>query len=156
MKKEAGGNEEINEKLFGWSSLILAGVFLIIGIVFYVSLGIIKSGSVIGLGNGAIALSPDGGNDFSFGFEELMFAIVFGLFMTGFLLWVKSMIVKNSYLGTIIGIVGSIIIGYGFYLRYKGPYSTGFMTATALVILIYIGMNFFRYKKQEVYDENDE
>lgn len=147
MKREASENEEVGEKLFGWSSLILAGIFLIIGVVFYVSLGIIKSGSVIGLGNGAIALSPEEGKNFGFGFEELIFAIVFGLFMTGFLLWIKSIIVKNAYLGTIIGIVGSIIIGYGFYLRYRGPYSTGFMTATALAVLIYIGMNFFRYKK---------
>ncbi len=144
MKKEEG-----KERLFGVSTLILFGTFLIIGIVFYVSLSIIKSEQDISVTNGAVALSPESEN-FKFGLEETIFALVFGLFMTGFLLWTKSAIKKNAYLGATIGIVSSIMIGYAFYLRYKGPYSTGFMIITSLVILVYIGMNFFRYRKEDI------
>ncbi|MDO8509432.1 MAG: hypothetical protein Q7S27_07170 [Nanoarchaeota archaeon] len=156
MKKEAGKGEGNNERLFGWGFLILAGLFIVIGMVFYVSLSIIKSGSILGIGNGAVAFSPGEGDDFSFGIKEGIFAVVFGLFMAGFLIWAKSIIIKNAYLGAIIGIIGSLMIGYGFYLQYRGPFSTGFMTATGLVVLIYIGMNFFSHKNQEVYDEEDD
>ena len=143
MKKEEG-----KERLLSISTLILFGTFLLIGIVFYVSLSIVKSGQDIGVTNGAVALSP-GSENFKFGLEETIFALVFGLFITGFLLWIKSAIKKNIYLGATMGIIGSIMIGYAFYLKYKGSYSTGFMVVTSLVILVYIGMNFFRYRKED-------
>lgn len=145
--------KENREKIFGLSSLILFGIFLVIGIVFYVSLSTVKSGQNIGPGNGAVALSPENEKDFNFGLQEIIFSVVFGLFMTGFLLWTKAIIIKNLYLGVIIGITGSTIIGYAFYLKYRGPYSTGFMVVASLVILVYIVMNFFRYKRQEMNED---
>ena len=156
MKKEATKKGEVKEKLFGFSALILLVVFLVIGIVFFVSLSIVKSERDIGRTSGVGTLSPDNGKNFSFGLDEIIFAIVFALFMTGFLVWTKALIRKNAYFGTIIGLVGSIMIGYGFYLSYRGPYSTGFMIVTALVVLVYIGMNFFRYRKEESFEEDED
>lgn len=155
MKKEVLRKEEVRERLFGWSAVILFGVFLVIGIVFYVSLSVVKSGDNLGKTSGGVTLSPDEENDFGFGLKEIMFAVVFALFMVGFLLWTRSLIMKNSYLGACVGIIGGIMMGYGFYLRYKGPYSTGFMIATAFVIFAYVGMNFFRYRKEN-YEEDEE
>ncbi len=154
LKKEGINQKGVKQKLFGLSAIILFGIFLVIGIVFYVSLSIIKSGEKPVYTNGGVTLSPDEKESFSFGLEEFIFAIVFALFMVGFLLWTKSMTSKNAYLGTLIGIIGAVILGYAFYLRYKGPYSILFMIVTSVVILIYIGMNFFRYRKEDY--ENDE
>ena len=156
MKKVIARKKEIEDKLFSFSFIILFGIFLVIGIVFYVSLSIVKSGDRPTYTSGGVTLSPDENKDFNFGLGEIIFAIVFGLFMAGFLAWAKSIMVKNSYLGAIIGIIGGAILGYAFYLKYKGPYSTGFMTVTGLVVLTYLGMNFYRYKKENIYVEKED
>ncbi len=155
MKKEAIKKEDVKEKLFGVSAAILFGIFLVIGIVFYVSLSIVKSGDKIVSTSGGVALSPNDKKDFSFGLEEIIFAIVFALFIVGFLIWTKSIVTRNAYLGAGIGLIGSVILGYAFYLRYKGPYSTGFMIITGLIVLTYIGMNFFKHKKDDVEEDED-
>ena len=155
MKKEAVKKEESKEKLFGLNAVILFGIFLIMGIVFYVSLNIVKSGNNLGTTSGGVALSPETKNNFGFGLEEIIFSVVFGLFMTGFLLWIKSTIIKNAYLGVIMGISGSVILGYAFYLKYKGHYSTGFMIAAGFVIIVYLGMNFYRYRKEDYGKEEE-
>ena len=154
MKREVG-KEESKERLFGKSIFILFGIFLMIGIVFYVSLSVVKSGNNVGGASGGVTLSPDEKKDFNLGIGDIVFSIVFALFMTGFLLWVKSLIVKNAYLGSVIGLVGSVILGYAFYLRYRGPYSIGFMIVTAGVILVYVGMNFWRFRNEDL-EENEE
>lgn len=157
MKKEVVKKEESKERLFGKSIFILFGIFLMIGIVFYVSLSAVKSGNNVGGASGGVTLSPDENKNFNLGVGEIIFSIVFALFMTGFLLWVKSLIVKNAYLGSVIGLVGSVILGYGFYLKYRGPYSIGFMIVVSGVVLVYVGMNFWRFKNENYQDgEEDE
>lgn len=156
MKKEAvkGDNGENREEIFNWAGVILFGIFLLIGIVFYASLSIVKSGEISGTGTGNVALGPGEGN-FDFGIGEILFALAFAGLMTGFSIWTKSVIAKNAYLGTIIGIVGAAVFGYGFYLRYRGFYSTLFMAVTGIVILGYLGMNFFKYKKEDKFDAEE-
>ncbi len=136
-----------DDKFFNLSAIVLFGIFLIIGIVFYVSLNIVKSGDKLGSTSRVVTLSPDEkGKNFNFGIEEIIYSVVFALFMSGFLFWAKSIMTKNTFLGIVIGIIGSAIIGYAFYLQYWGPYTAGFMLATGLVVLAYLGMNFFKYK----------
>ena len=156
MKKEDLARGKSEEKFLNLGVIILFSAFLLIGIVFYVSLSIVKSGEISnGASTGNVALGPGEGSNFDFGIGEIMFAIAFAALMTGFLLWSKSIIVKNAYLGAIIGILGAVIFGYGFYLQYRGLYSTIFMGITGVVVLAYLGMNFFKYKKEDKYEEEE-
>lgn len=151
MKKEGKKVEEINEKVIGKGAAILFGAFLVIGIMFYATLSVVKSGENIGGASGSVTLSPEDKRSFNFGIEEALFALVFAFLITGFLLWVKSMILKNPYLGAGIGIIGIGIMGYGFSLRYWGPYSIVFMIVSGAVAITYLGANFFKYIKKDKY-----
>lgn len=137
---------------FTWA--ILLGIFLLIGILFYFSLGVVKSGEqparedeLLVLEDGSVSFSPENVRDFSFGLEEILFAFAFAVLMTGFMLWTKSIMKKNVHLGLIIGLLGSIVIGYSFSLKYRGTYSTIFMIIVGLIIVVFLGMNYFKYKK---------
>ena len=140
MKKEE------KPRLFNWTAIILFSAFLLIGIIFYVSLSIVKSGENPVSANGVVTLSPQDIKDFSFGIKEIIFAIVFALLMTGFLFWIKSITRKNAYLGAIIGLITCVILIYAFSIRYRGPYSTGFMIIVSLIVLIFLGINFWKFK----------
>lgn len=155
MKKEVLKGEERDEKLLDRSVIILFVVFLVIGIVFYVSLSIIKSGDSRSGTGGAVLIEGEKGK-FSFGIEEILFSLVFAFLMVGFLLWTKSISIKNSYLGGCIGLLGLGILVYAFYLRYRGPYSSVFMITTGLVVVVYLVMNFLKYKKGEDKEQFDE
>ncbi|MEK6884185.1 MAG: hypothetical protein AABY22_31435, partial [Nanoarchaeota archaeon] len=120
MKKE-------ESNLFNLTGIILFGTFLLIGIVFYVSLSIVKSGENPTSANGVVTLSPEEVGDFNFGIKEIIFAIVFALLMVGFLLWIKSIMEKNAYLGAVISIIAIVALSYAFSLRYRGLYSNLFM-----------------------------
>ena len=149
MKKKVDGNEEINEKLFGWNVVILFGIFLIIGIVFYVSLSIVKNGGNLGSTSGGVTLSPDEKKDFSLNVKEILFAFAFAALMTGFLMWINSLMMKNPYMGFGAGIIEAGIIEYGFSLNYKGFYSTIFMIIGGLIVLIFLGNSFIKYKNED-------
>lgn len=155
MKKGVLKREESDEKLLDRGVIILFVVFLVIGIVFYVSLSIIKSGDSRSGTGGAVLTEGEKGK-FSFGIEEILFSLVFAFLMVGFLLWTKSISIKNAYLGSCIGLLGLGILAYAFYLRYRGPYSNVFMIATGLVVVVYLGINFFKYKKGDNKEEFDE
>jgi hypothetical protein len=141
MKKELVV-EYVGRKRISKETLILFGLFLIIGVVFYVSLGMVKSGE-------NVALSEDEERNFSFGIREILTSVVFAFLITGFLLWVKSIMIKNAYLGGVIGIVGGFVMGYGFSRGYWGPYSIGFMIVTGLVVVANLGMNFVKFRSQD-------
>lgn len=148
MEKKGKGNYE---------AFALFSVFLTISIVFYVTLGVVKSSET--------GLSPETGNsvfdnetprDFSFGFLEVFISLIFAGFATWFLLWIKGMSKSNPYLGSILGFVGLGVMLYAFSLRYRGPYSAGFMLFTSLIVMGYIGRNFFKFKnKEKVKEEFD-
>lgn len=158
MKKEV---KAVENKVFNKAGITLFVIFLLIGIVFFVSLSIVKSGGssgtggVVNTGPFNINLSPTN-SEFDFRFGEIIFAIVFAFLMSGFLLWTKSMISKNAYLGTIIGLIGAGIIGYAFSLKYRGFYSTIFMVATGAVVLVYLGMSFYKYKNVNEEEEEED
>ncbi len=156
MKKGDLEMVENDRNIFNWAVLILFGVFLLIGITFYVSLNIVKSGELSnGASTGNVALGPGERSNFDFGVGKILFSLAFAALMTGFLLWTKSMVTKNAYLGTIIGVIVVVILGYAFYLQYRGTYSTIFMGVTGAVVLAYLGMNFFKYKKEDKYTEEE-
>lgn len=151
MKKEA--IKEDSENVLGFSEIVLFGVFLIIGVVFFVLLSRVDPAIFTGTGN--VVLSPGEDSNFDFGVGEILFSLAFAFLMTGFLLWTKSMSIKNAYLGTSIGILGGVIVGYGFSLKYQGFYSTLFTITTALFVVGYLGMNFLKYRKDDKYIENE-
>ena len=123
---------------------ILFGIFLAIAIMFFVSLSIVNPKPLSGTGQ--VVFSPDEGKNFNFGIVEILSSVAFAFFMTGFLLWIKSIMKKNEYLGAIIGVLIAFVLGYAFSLRYRGYYSTGFVSAAGAVVFVYLSMNFFRYK----------
>ena len=130
MKKE----DEISnfkEKPFGKKEKLLMVIFVLIGIVFFVLLNIVTESG--------------------FGLVEILFSIVFGLVVTGILVWTKSISSKNAYLGIGIGLIVMFILGYSFYLNFKGPYSLGFMILTGLIIGSYLIMNFLKFRNQDKY-----
>ena len=148
-------NEKKEERsnFINWTGIILFGAFLIIGIMFYVSLSIVKSGENPASTNGVVTFSPEEIIDFSFGIKEIIFSIVFAFLMAGFLIWVKSVIEKNAYLGAIIGVIATVVLCYAFSLRYRGFYSTVFMAIVGLIVLFFLGVNFWKFKKNEVKDD---
>jgi|SRR3989344_2874961 len=158
MRKEGvkvNVKEDVEEsKLFTKVNISLFSVLLIVGLVFYVSLGIVKSGQTNTIGTGGVAFSPNEKQDFNFGLEEIIYSLVFAFLMAGFLIWVKSLIGKNAYLGVILGIVGTGMFGYGFSKRYWGTYSLIFLSVTGLIILSYLGFSFWKDKKE--YEEDEE
>ena len=135
MKKEIVKANPLISKTF---IVVLFATFTVISLVFF-----ILKNSVIGAG---------------FGYVEILFSLAFGIFITGFLLWCRSIMLRNPYLGLIIGIAGIIALIYGFRLQYTGPYSIGFLVLTSLIGIVYLGYNFLKYKDKEKFipDEFDE
>ena len=101
-----------------------------------------------------------GGPEFTgvgFGFGEILLALAFAVFVAGFLIWCKRLILRNPYLGASIGILGVVALGYGFSLRYAGPRSLVFMFLTGAIALAYLGFYFFRYMgREKVVDDFEE
>tara|TARA_Y100000310_G_C20683557_1_gene817557 strand:+ start:2700 stop:3110 length:411 start_codon:yes stop_codon:yes gene_type:complete len=130
--------EVVKPRLINLLTTFLFVVFVAIGIAFF----ILRSG-VTGEG---------------FGFLEVGIAIVFGGFVTWFLLWTRLMTIRNPYLGLVIGVVGFGAFSYGFFVLYKGTYPTIFFVVTGVIVLGYLGYNFFRFREKEkiVPNEYDE
>ncbi len=138
MKKKS--IKEKSTSLFNLPNIILLVVFLIISLTFFILLN-----SQQGTG---------------FGFSEIMFSIVFSIITTVFLLWIKTFIQKNSYLGSVVGFIILIVSVYALYLKYTGIYTIIFSIITSIIILVYLGYCFFKAlsvktKAKEVYyDDN--
>ncbi len=84
-----------------------------------------------------------------FGIMEIIISLVFAFVVSALLFWSKTMMVSNAYMGAAIGVFVVILLGYGFTFRYAGTYSTIFMIITGAVILVYLGINFFKYKSED-------
>lgn len=139
MKKEEG--QAIR---FYFENFILFGIFFIIAIIFFASLNIVNPPLLDETGK--VILSREGKDNFNLGIVEILISIAFAFLTTGFLLWIKSIMRKNEYLGAIIGALITFVFGYAFSLRYRGYYSTGFIIVVGAVVFVYLCMNFFRYK----------
>lgn len=130
-----------SDKIINSESIILFVIFLAIAVSFHIALSIVN---------------PAGKEIASFGIVEILFSIVFTFFVTGLLIWTKNITMTNSHLGTGCGLIAAIALGYAFYLRYRGFYSTIFMVVTGLVVLIYLGKNFFKYRKEDNVSDDEE
>lgn len=118
--------------------LILFGIFLVIAVAFFVLLANKK---------------PDIAK---FGLSEIFYSLIFAFLMTSFLLWTKSMSIKQAHLGFGTGIAGLIILEYGFWLsKFKGPYSTAFMSLGGIIVLGYLAWNFWKFRKEDRYAEEE-
>lgn len=123
--------EKKNAEEFVWIDKMSVGlliIFLAIAIAFFVSLN-----KVTGAG---------------FGFLEIIYAVIFSIFLTAFLVWTKSVSVNNPHLAWLIGLSGIALAGYAFSMKFKGKYSTIFLITTFLIVLAYLVMNFIKYKKR--------
>lgn len=126
MSKEKG--ERKSQKFSGsLLTILLFAVMLIIPLAFFFLLDQ-KTGS-------------------GFGLVEIFFSLVFAVVTTSFLLWVKSFMMTRPYLGLIIGLVVLIAFEYGLFLRYWGPRTTIFAIIMALVVIVYLGIYFLRFRK---------
>lgn len=118
--------QDSNEiKIFDWLDGILAAVILVLSLAFYLLLN---------------AKTSSG-----FGFSEIVFSFMIAIFASLFLVWNKSLMIKNHYLGIIMGIVALVISIYAIYFRYHGPYTLTFSLISVAVILAYLGFTFFKY-----------
>ncbi len=129
--------EDIAVKFHKYEWLALLLIFLFVGLLFFILMNVKK---------------PDIAD---FGISEILFSIAFAVFMTGFLLWAKAVSLSNPYLGFVIGLVGTGVLAYAFSLKYRGFYSTIFIIVTGLIVLVYLGINFFKYRKDERYIEGE-
>lgn len=116
--------KEMREKhpIFNYDSIILLVIFLAIPIAFFF-------------------LLAKNVPDKSFGLAEIGFSIAFSVLVASFLLWTRALSMKNAYLGAIIGLVALGAFEYSLFFKYKGPYTTTFSIITALVVIVYLGIN---------------
>ncbi|NCN98662.1 hypothetical protein COU62_01670 [Candidatus Pacearchaeota archaeon CG10_big_fil_rev_8_21_14_0_10_35_219] len=91
----------------------------------------------------------------SLGFVEIAFALVIAIVSTLFILWDKSFIITNPYLGTITGLLVLAVFDSAVFYRYKGPYTTFFVSLTSILVLIYVGFYFIKGLKNTKRDEEN-
>lgn len=135
-KKEDKSDRAGKHFIFNYTSLILLIVFLIIPLAFFFLLS---------------TKIPEE----SFGVAEIAFSIIFAVLATAFLVWTKSLEMKNTYLGTIIGIIALGVLDYALFIRYKGPYTTTFAIISSVIVLIFLGINFVKGLKNKQKDEEE-
>jgi cation transport ATPase len=84
----------------------------------------------------------------NFGIVQIIFAIITAIFATAFLRWIKFFMLRNPYLGAIIGIgvLGATI--YSLRLKFVGPYTNTFSWIIAIVVLVYLFIHFWKGKKE--------
>ncbi len=129
MKKEIDMDTE-KAKLFGFEAVLLASIMLIIPLSFFILLSIKTS-------------AP-------FGISEILFAVVFSIIATLLLLWIKSIMRKNPYTGIVIGVLILVISITSLFYRFSGPYTYAHASAAGIVVLAYLGIEFYRYRKRNV------
>jgi len=110
----------------GITTVILFALMLILSVLFFVLLDF-KTGK-------------------GFGFSEILFSLILSLFSTAFLLWIKSIMKNNIYLGLWLGLVVLASAEYALFLKYSGQYTTIFGIVSSLIILIYLLKHFYKNK----------
>mgnify|MGYP001563991516 CR=1 FL=1 len=111
---------------FGITTVFLGIIMLIISIAFFYLLDK-KTGA-------------------GFGLSEVLFSVAVTVLITGLMLFAKEVMVRDKYLGGIIGIVILAAGEYSLFFKFKGPYTTTFAIISAIVVLVYLGINFFGRK----------
>lgn len=131
MKKEVSKNI----KTFDIITIVLAVLMLIIPLAFFFLLSQKTSAA--------------------FGFSEILFSVAFAIVTTLFLMWTKKMEVRNTYLGLVMGILALVAFEYSLFFKYKGPYTTIFAIITGVIVLAFLIINFFKYRKYEIKNVDD-
>jgi len=126
--------KEKNNKFFSIQNIILFIVMLAIPLTFF------------------FFLKSETGS--SFGSAELIVSIMLGIFSTLFLIWVKSVIFKNPYLGAIIGVTALAVFEYSLFYKYEGAYTMTFVIVGTLIVLAYLGYYFLKYKNSKLTSED--
>jgi len=134
--------KEINRKLrfFNVLGLILFAIFFIIPLIFFLLLSF-KTGS-------------------EFGLKEISFSVVISVLATIFLLWTKTLIKRNPYLGSIIGLSVLGATQYALFFEYQGELTIIFSIIVSIIVVLYLGINFFKTlehksSKKETYFEDN-
>jgi len=84
--------------------------------------------------------------EIGFGISEIIFSTILAIFSTLFLLWVKSIMKNNIYLGLWIGLIALASAEYSLFLKFSGRYTTIFGISSALIIIIYLLKHFYKNK----------
>ena len=107
--------------------IIIAVIMLIIPLIFFILL--------------------DMRTNSGFGLSEILFSIVFSIIVTSFLVWMKSFMIARPYLGGLLGIAAILLTNYSLFLRFTGPYTLTFTIITDLIVVVYLGIYFFKYRQ---------
>ena len=89
-----------------------------------------------------------------FGITEILFSIVISIFATSSLIWSKSIISKNRYLGVIVGLLLIGLFEYSLYNKYSGIYTNFFAITIFTICFIYLGKYFLNSKRIELNQKN--
>ena len=81
-----------------------------------------------------------------FGFSEIIFSLILSLFTTSLLIWIKSIMKTNIYLGLWIGLIVLALAEYSLFLKFSGRYTTIFGISSATIIIIYLLKHFYKNK----------
>ncbi len=87
-------------------------------------------------------------NQFSFGFFQVVFAVIGALAFTAAFVWIEVFMYTNRYLGLVIGLLLNGAMVYALYLEFEGPKTLFFALAGTIVTLIYLGICFVQVKKK--------
>jgi|GEM_PF-6969605 len=91
-----------------------------------------------------------------FGAKEILSALASSVIIALFLLWMRRMIRKNTYLGIAISIAGLVAFIYAFLLRFRGPNTTIFLIVFGIVYSVYIGYVYLRNRHRKNKYEYDD
>ena len=132
MKKEV---REKKHNVFSLINIIFFVLMLAISIIFYYSLD-----KVLGKG---------------FGFKEIGVALLFAIVVSSIFFFIRALMINNAYLAVGVGLLAIAGLAYGFSLRYAGNNSTVFMLIGIALMIIYLGINFWKFKSQDKEDKNE-
>lgn len=90
----------------------------------------------------------------SFGLSEISASLIIGVLSTLMLIWVKSLMFKNAYLGMIIGITALGIFEYSLFFRFSGNYTLSFAVLGSVIVLSFLGYHFIKSRKNPLTKED--
>ncbi len=134
MKKEADNKN----RLCSFLTIAIFLIFLVIPLVFFYALNLEQNTG--------------------FGLKEISSSVAIALLVTAFLVWMKNLLRKNSYLGLASSLFALAILTYSFWTQYRGPKTAMFLLIFSVVYLVYIGYCFLHYRKldkKNAYDYED-
>ncbi|MEK6908639.1 MAG: hypothetical protein AABX23_01145 [Nanoarchaeota archaeon] len=84
----------------------------------------------------------------SYGLKEIAFALITGIVITLFLMWIRFIMSSNKYMGGFIGVAGVISVAYALTRKYQGTFTTIFLSIGILFALFYTIFYFIKSGKK--------